>query len=191
MFAFNNFQSQNSNPADFGIGNFAQHFNCNNSYHTEDWTGVGGTLAKMAPDQYSVKTIEIWTKEKATDTDFPTPYSWIDMYFPGLVSGWDSTQYNDFATNKNHGSVKNGYAPWESYVLGLDPTNETSKFIALIRMAGTTPIVEFSPTNEVLKSINAIEYILQGKPALTNGWQDVEFDEPGDTNRFFRVRVKW
>ena len=63
MFAFNNFQSANGNPADFGIGNFAQHFDCNNSRHVADWTGVGATLAKMAPDQYSVKTIEIWTKE--------------------------------------------------------------------------------------------------------------------------------
>ncbi|MBP5791894.1 MAG: SGNH/GDSL hydrolase family protein, partial [Kiritimatiellae bacterium] len=191
MFAFNNFQSQNSNPADFGIGNFAQHFNCNNSYHVEDWTGVSSILAKMTPDQYSVKTIEIWTKEKATDTDFPTPYSWIDMYFPELVSGWGSTDYNDFATNKNHGSVKNGYAPWESYVLGLDPTNAMSKFVTTIRMDGTTPVVEYSPTNEVLKAVKAIEYVLQGKPALTNGWQDVEFDEPGDTNRFFRVKVTW
>ena len=192
MFAFNNFQSQNSNPADFGIGNFAQHFNCNNSYHTEDWTGVGGTLAKMAPDQYSVKTIEIWTKEKATNTDYPTPYSWIDMYFPELVSGWTSTEYNDFATNKNHGSVKNGYAPWESYVLGLDPTNETSKFLATIRMDGATPIVGYSPTNEVLKASGAIEYVLQGKPTLTNDWADcLSFDELGDTNRFFRVKVTW
>ena len=33
--------------------------------------------------------------------------------------------------------------------------------------------------------------ILQGKPTLTNDCQDVEFDEPGDTNRFFRVNVTW
>ena len=145
----------------------------------------------MNASAYSVKRIEIWTKEKATDTDYPTPYSWIDMYFPELVSGWGSTQYNDFATNKNHGSVKNGYAPWQSYVLGLDPTNEMSKFLATIRMDGTMPIVGYSPTNEVLKASGAIEYVLQGKPTLTNGWQDVEFDEPGDTNRFFRVIVTW
>jgi len=113
------------------------------------------------------------------------------MYFPELVTGWSSTQYNDFATNKNHSSVKNGYAPWESYVLGLEPTNEMSKFTALIRMDGTTPIIEYSPTNELLKASGAIDYVLQGKPTLTNGWQDVDFDEPGDTNHFFRVRVKW
>ena len=75
--------------------------------------------------------------------------------------------------------------------MGLDPTNALSKFTATIRMDGTTPIVEFSPTNEVLKASGGIDYVLQGKPTLTNGWQDVEFDEPGNTNRFFRVRVKW
>ena len=150
----------------------------------------------MNASAYSVKRIEIWTKEKATDTDFPTPYSWIDTYFPELVSGWNSTQYNDFATNKNHSSVKNGCAPWESYVLGLDPTNETSKFLATIRMEGLAtirmegqrPVVEYSPTNTTLGNIT---YVLQGKPALTNGWQNVEFDAPGDTNRFFRVKVSW
>jgi hypothetical protein len=145
-------------------------------------------MEKMNAGAYSVKRIEIWTKEKVTDTDYPTPHAWIDMYFPELVSGWNSTQYNDFATNSSHSSVKNGYAPWESYVLGLDPTNETSKFIAMIRMEGQRPVVEYSPTNTALGNIT---YVLQGKPALSNDWQNVEFDAPGDTNRFFRVKVTW
>ena len=75
---------------------------------------------------------------------------------------------------------------WQCYVLGLDPTNETSKFTVSIRMDGTTPVVEYTPTNDTI----AIQYILQGKPTLTNDWQDVEFDKPGDTNRFFRINVK-
>jgi hypothetical protein len=58
-------------------------------------------------------------------------------------------------------------------------------------MDGAAPIVGYSPTNEVLKASGAIEYVLQGKPTLTNGWQNVEFHEPGATNRFFRVRVTW
>ncbi|MBQ3809135.1 MAG: C10 family peptidase [Kiritimatiellae bacterium] len=186
LFAYNNWQSSSS-TAEFGIGNFSSHFYRGASdAQTLDYTYTANA-PKINASAYSVKRIEIWTKEKATDTDFPTPYSWIDMYFPELVSGWSSTQYNDFATNKNHGSVKNGYAPWESYMLGLEPTNEQSKLTVQIRMDGTTPVVEFSPTNETM----AIQYILQGKPTLTNDWQDVEFDEPGDTNRFFRVRVTW
>ena len=191
MFAFNNFQSANSNPADFGIGNFAQHFNCNNAYHTEDWTGVGGTLAKMSPSAYSVKTIEIWTKAAAgekttTTTDFPVPYSWIEAYVPG-IAGYPDAMYETVAKS----SGDNGYAYWESYVLGLEPTNALSKLTATIRMEGQKPVVEYFPTNEVLKASGAIEYILQGKPALSNGWQDVTFEEPGTTNRFFRVRVHW
>ena len=190
LFAYNNWQSSSS-TAEFGIGNFSSHFYRGaNDAQTIDYTYTAGAT-KMNASAYSVKRIEIWTKEQATDTDFPTPYSWIDMYFPELVSGWSSAQYNEFATNTNHASVKNGYAPWESYVLGLDPTNEMSKFLATIRMEGTTPIVGYSPTNEALKASGEIEYVLQGKPTLTNGWQDVEFNEPGDTNRFFRVRVTW
>ena len=190
LFAYNNWQSSSS-TAEFGIGNFSSHFYRGaNDAQTIDYTYTA-SATKMNAAAYSVKRIEIWTKEKATDTDFPTPYSWIDMYFPELVSGWGSTQYNDFATNKNHSSVKNGYAPWESYVLGLDPTNEMSKFSATIRMEGTTPVVGYSPTNEALKASGEIEYVLQGKPTLTNGWQDVEFNDPGDTNRFFRVNVTW
>ena len=131
------------------------------------------------------------TTPSATDTEFPAPYFWIDMYFPDLVSGWSSAQYNDFATNKNHSSVKNGYAPWESYVLGLDPTNEISKLKVLIRMDGERPVVEYSPTNEELKASGDIKYVLQGKPTLNNDWQDVDFNEPGDTNHFFRVKVIW
>ena len=191
LFAFNNFQSANNDPADFGIGNFAQHFNGSNAYHTEDWTGVGATLAKMAPDQYSVKTIEIWTKaaggeKTTTTTDFPVPYSWIEACFPG-IAGQPDAMYETMA--KSPGD--NGYAYWESYVLGLEPTNALSKLTATIRMEGQKPIVEYFPTNEVLKASGAIEYILQGKPALSNDWQNVTFEEPGATNRLFRVRVQW
>ncbi len=85
----------------------------------------------------------------------------------------------------------NGRPYWESYVLGLDPTNTLDRFVTTIRMEGPKPIVGYFPTNEVLKASGAIEYILQGKPALSNGWQDVTFEEPGTTNRFFRVRVHW
>ena len=184
LFAYNNWRSSTS-EAEFGIGNFAQHFW--GGAQTLDYTNTKD-MEKMNAGAYSVKRIEIWTRGKMTDTDYPTPHAWIDMYFPELVSGWNSTQYNDFATNSSHNSVKNGYAPWESYVLGLDPTNETSRFLATIRMEGQRPVVEYSPTNTALGNIT---YVLQGKPALSNGWQDVAFDEPGDTNRFFRVRVTW
>ena len=68
-------------------------------------------------------------------------------------------------------------------------------------------IVQFEPVPKVIETSLTLAWhiapcytnkmsgfdidILQGKPTLTNDWQDVEFDEPGDTNRFFRVNVTW
>ena len=119
-----------------------------------------------------------------TETDYPVPYSWFSQY------NIPATAVETVATNASKVAKGGGgcYSWWECYVLGLDPTNETSKFLATIRMEGQRPVVEYSPTNTALGNIT---YVLQGKPALSNGWQDVEFDEPGDTNRFFRVKVTW
>ena len=125
---------------------------------------------------------EVAENETVTNTDYPVPYSWIELYMPG-ISGYPAVMYDTVANS----SGDNGYTYWESYVLGLDPTNATSRFVTTIRMEEQTPVVEYSPTNTALK----LQYILQGKPALTNEWQDVDFGEPGDTNRFFRVKVKW
>ena len=124
--------------------------------------------------------------EETTTTDFPVPYSWIETYVPG-IAGQEDVLYETLAKSKG----ANGRPYWESYVLGLDPTNTLDRFVTTIRMEGGKPIVEYFPTNEVLKASGAIEYILQGKPMLTNGWQDVTFEEPGATNRFFRVKVTW
>ncbi len=194
LFAYNNWQSSSS-AAEFGIGNFSSHFYRGaNDAQTLDYTYTANA-SKMNASAYSVKRIEIWTKavggdepeEKTTSTtDFPVPYSWIEAYVPG-IAGYPDAMYETVA--KSAGA--NGYSYWESYVLGLDPTNALSKFTATIRMEGQKPVIEYFPTNEVLKASGAIEYILQGKPALSNDWQDVEFDEPGDTNRFFRVKVTW
>lgn len=124
--------------------------------------------------------------EETTTTDFPVPYSWIETYVPG-IAGQEDVMYETLAKSKG----ANGRPYWESYVLGLDPTNTLDRFVTTIRMEGPKPIVGYFPTNEVLKASGAIEYILQGKPALSNSWQDVSFEEPGATNRFFRVRVHW
>lgn len=125
--------------------------------------------------------------EQFTDTDYPVPYSWFSIYHPGIEDYPDMVETfakMDAANNQNK--------YWECYVLGLNPTNALDKFTATIRMEGQTPIVEFAPTNEVLRASGAIRYILQGKPALTNDWMDCpSFEAPGDTNRFFRVKVEW
>ena len=137
----------------------------------DEWVATNVIANYKFPVQCSLRT---------TDTDYPVPYSWFLDYdsVEAFVSP-ESTAAND----------QNSW--WQCYVLGLDPTNETSKFTVSIRMEGTKPIVEYSPTNEVLKASGDISYILLGKPALSNDWQEVQFNEPGDTNRIFRVKVAW
>lgn len=154
--------------------------------YTYTFIGWNPAIATVTGDAtYTAQFSE--TEHKSTEyTDFPVPYSWLEEYIPA-ISGQSDAMYETIA--KSEGA--NGRSYWESYVLGLDPTNETSTFTATIRLDGTTPIVEYSPTNETLRASGAIEYILQGKPSLLLDWQDVTFDDPGDTNRFFRVRVNW
>ena len=137
-------------------------------------------VSTTIPGYGVVRNGNVYSVERVTNTDYPVPYSWFSGY--GISEAFDSPE----------GKAANGKNSWwECYVLGLDPTNALSKFTTTIRMDGTTPIVEFSPTNEVLKASGDINYVLQGKPTPTNGWQDVDFAAPGATNRFFRVRVTW
>ena len=163
---------------------------------SSDWTAPGGivladaTATLTVEDGVTVPKVStslsgygvvhrgnVYSVDQVTNTDYPVPYSWFSSY--DRTDAFSSPE--DMAANG-----KNSW--WECYVLGLDPTNATSRFTVSIRMDGMTPIVEYSPTNETI----AIQYILQGKPALTNDWSDCpSFNEPGDTNRFFRVNVTW
>ena len=145
--------------------------------YTYTFNGWNPAIATVTGD--AAYTAQFTEKEKTSSTDYKVPYSWFAEYVTEM-SGSDL----DELANMN---AQNGLKYWQCYVLGLDPTNETSKFTVSIRMDGETPVVEYSPTNDTI----AIQYVLQGKPLLNNDWQDVEFDEPGDTNRFFRVKVKW
>ena len=159
-----------------------------------NWTAPGGiVLADAAAtltvaDNVTVSTVDttlsgygvvrngnVYSVEQVTNTDYKVPYSWFASYDS------DASVANEKAANDVN-------TWWQCYVLGLDPTNETSKFETTIKMVDGSPVVEYSPTNTTLPTL---QYILQGKPLLNNDWQDVDFDDPGDTNRFFRVKIKW
>ena len=155
----------------------------NSGRHTVEFRFIGNG-STLYLDDISIGE-NIGEKTTSTEDDaYPVPYSWFSIYDSSITDDKIEGRATTIASN-------NLNTWWQCYVLGLDPTNETSKLVTTIRMDGTTPVVEYSPTNEVLKASKAIEYVLQGKPALSNNWQDVEFDEPGDTNRFFRIKVEW
>ena len=138
-------------------------------------------VSTTIPGYGVVHSGNVYSVDQVTNTDYPVPYSWFSSY--DIADAFSSPE----------GKAANGKNTWwECYVLGLDPTNALSKFTATIRMDGLRPVVEFSPTNKALRATGAIDYVLQGKPALTNDWVDCpSFDKPGDTNRFFRVKVQW
>lgn len=122
---------------------------------------------------------------------YPVPYSWIEACFPG-IEGQPDQMYENVVKSKG----ANGYKYWESYALGLEPTDPTSKFTATIRMNGTTPVVEYSPTNTVLEASGMIRYVLQGSSVIKKASDWTEADDrtnmtadPDD--RFFRVKVTW
>lgn len=85
VFAYNNWKASDS-AAEFGIGNFSQHFHAGTQ--TFDYMD-SRNLEKMNASAYRVKRIELWTKsagpEVKTTTDFPIPYSWIEAYVPGIA----------------------------------------------------------------------------------------------------------
>lgn len=128
--------------------------------------------------------------EPSTETDYPVPYSWFSTYYPEVEG---SEAIEDLATTTAENGVN---TVWECYVLGLDPTDEDAEFKAIIRMDGLTPVVEFSPTNEVLNASGVIHYVLQGSETLKgeSDWTDEDNRDnmtPNADDRFFRVKVEW
>ncbi len=109
------------------------------------------------------------------------PHAWLDQY--SEVHGQGTGEGTDYeAAAKATG--KNGYALWQSYVLGLDPDKEDSRFVVTIEMdENGKPVIDWSPKNVVGRT-----YTLEGRTSLNDeaGW--VEADT--STHHFFRVRVE-
>ena len=84
---------------------------------------------------------------------------------------------------------RNGCAIWESYVAGLVPDDENSKFTAKIEMSPDgTPKVTWEPDTPELRATRV--YTTYGKKALSDrNWTPVT-DANKDQYRFFKVEVK-
>ena len=84
---------------------------------------------------------------------------------------------------------RNGCAIWESYVAGLVPDDEKSKFIAKIEMLPDgTPKVTWEPDTPELRATRT--YTTYGKKTLLDrDWTPVT-DANKDQYNFFKVEVK-
>jgi len=105
----------------------------------------------------------------------PVPYVWLNQYAP-LVNSFGSN-YLEAATADIDGD---GYATWQEYVTGTDPTNGESVLKAFITISNGSPRLAWTPDLGATRV-----YTVEGKSNLIH-------DEWGPTNahdRFYRVKV--
>ena len=84
---------------------------------------------------------------------------------------------------------RNGYAIWQSYVAGLMPDDENSKFISKIEMVDGKPVVTWEPDTPELRATRV--YRTLGKKNLgdpNEAWVEVKAGEESNYN-FFKVEV--
>ena len=97
-----------------------------------------------------------------------------------ILPGMEGMEYEIRATTV----APNGYTFGESYVAGLDPTNETSKFFINMTMTNGVPYVTWFPslnTNGVVRN-----YTIWGKTNLTD---EVWHTPTNSASHFFKVTV--
>ena len=119
--------------------------------------------------------------DHTTTTPVPVPHDWLDAY----VAEFGGGDYEAAGNAKG----KNGVALWESYVAGLDPTDATSQFKAIITMgANGEPSITWEP--DMSKADPPRTYTTYGKANLLDkAWTPVT-DANRAAMRFFKVGVE-
>ena len=118
---------------------------------------------------------------ETTTTPVPVPHDWLEAYVAEFGGG-------DYETAAN-AKGKNGVSLWESYVAGLDPTDATSQFTAIITMgADGKPVITWEP--DLCDANPPRVYVEYGKTNLG----DTDWTPVTDANRaamrFFKVGVE-
>ena len=129
---------------------------------------------------YDVKWIPEGS-EITTTTEVPVPFDWLATYYPSAAS----STYETLAASTG----ANGYSVWESYVAGLDPTDATSKFKAIITFENGEPVITYEP--ELSAAEAALRtYTTLGKPSLNaTTWTPVT-EVNKSSMKFFKVKVE-
>jgi hypothetical protein len=119
-----------------------------------------------------------------TTTSVPVPFSDIRTSYSNY---WQAAE-GDYESAA-HMIGRNGYAIWESYLAGLVPDDENSKFTAKIEMLPDgTPKVTWEPDTPELRATRT--YITYGKKTLLDrDWKPVT-DSNKNQYHFFKVEVK-
>jgi hypothetical protein len=114
-------------------------------------------------------------------TDVPVPHSWLETYLPELSGVAGAEDYETAAVADSDGD---GFANWQEYLLGTDPTNETSRFFATIDFVNGQPVFGWSVTNASLEA-RGYKYSPKGTTSLAlPNWED------WDGHPFFKVVIE-
>ena len=95
-------------------------------------------------------------------TEVPVPYSWLETYLPELSGASGAPDYEAAALLDSDGD---GFLNWQEYLLGTDPTNETSRFFATIDFVNGQPVFGWSVTNASLEALG-YKYSRKGTTSL-------------------------
>ena len=111
-----------------------------------------------------------------TNSPAPVSRSWLEKY--GLVGpNSNAADYEAAAMTDTDGD---GYIAWQEFVLGTDPTNSNSRFIAKFSMSNGVPVIGWTP------EMPNRRYSIDGRVNLIGGgWES----PTNSTHRFFRIRV--
>ena len=113
-------------------------------------------------------------------TEVPVPYVWLRDFFPHTPN-----EYAAYESAAKETAANGVNKVWECFVAGLNPTNATDIFRAVISMEGGNPVIGWTPDLNEGGTKQERVYTVEGRESLTS-------DSWGPTNaasRFFRVKV--
>jgi len=121
-----------------------------------------------------------------TEGEVEMPRAWLDRYVRHEKSAASDVDYSSLAL----GVGKNGHTLVDSYVAGLDPDDEQSKFRTRISLVDGKPKVTWEPQLSAEEAAMRV-YTVYGKKTLGPGeaWMPVT-DENRAECRFFKVGVE-
>ncbi len=142
------------------------------------------------------RRLKLWKKETDTKvadfhqasvytatqtTPAPVPYVWLRGHFPHTPDEYDA--YESAAKEDEANGLNK---VWECYVAGLNPTNATDVFRAVISIgADGAPVVGWEPDLNEGGTKHERVYTVEGKENLT----DKSWAPTNSASRFFRVKV--
>ena len=107
------------------------------------------------------------------------PISWLERRYSGEAA--TSNEWVALALRDTDGD---GFATWQEFLAGSDPTNAESRLFSTVKLEDGNPVFGFSPTNATL-DLRGYRYAPTGKTNL----EDSVWSPFGQGHRFYRITI--